>query len=136
MQILEFIKNYWVLITFIAGGISTFFMFIVYMIQAVKCSLRNDILDIYDRAVARGKRITHYELEALTHSSDVYFKLKGNSFVRALMEKVKNFEIIDQKEGEKDEYNSRNYNYRTNTDRRRKKKIIMFIVIIFQFKIL
>lgn len=95
MQILEFIRNYWVLITFITGGISTFIMFIFYMIQAVKCSLRNDILDIYDRAVARGKKITHYELEALTHSADVYFKLKGNSFVKALMEKVKSFEIIE-----------------------------------------
>lgn len=95
MQILEIIKNYWVLITFVVGGVSTFFMFVFYMIQAVKCSLRNDILDIYDRAVARGKRITHYELEALTHSADVYFKLKGNSFVKALMEKVKSFEIID-----------------------------------------
>ncbi len=95
MQILEFIKNYWVMITFFVGVIGTFFTFIFYMIQAIKCSLRNDILDIYDRAVAKGNKITHYELEALTHSADVYFKLKGNSFVKALMEKVKNFEIID-----------------------------------------
>ncbi len=95
MQILEFIKNYWVIITFFAGIIGSLFAFIFYMIQAVKCSLRNDILDIYDRAVARGNKITHYELEALTHSADVYFKLKGNSFVKALMEKVKKFEIID-----------------------------------------
>lgn len=95
MQILKFIKDYWVLITFLVGVICTFFTFIFYMIQAIKCSLRNDILDIYDRAVDRGNKITHYELEALTHSADVYFKLKGNSFVKALMEKVKNFEIID-----------------------------------------
>lgn len=95
MQILEFIKKYWVLITFLGGVICTFFTFIFYMIQAIKCSLRNDILDIYDRTVDRGKKITHYELEALTHSTDVYFKLKGNSFVKALMEKVKDFEIID-----------------------------------------
>lgn len=95
MQILEFIKNYWVIITFFAGIIGSLFVFIFYMIQAVKCSLRNDILDIYDRAVARGNKITHYELAALTHSADVYFKLKGNSFVKALMEKVKKFEIID-----------------------------------------
>lgn len=95
MQILEFIKNYWVLITFLGGVICTFFTFIFYMIQAIKCSLRNDILDIYDRTIDRGKKITHYELEALTHSTDVYFKLKGNSFVKALMEKVKDFEIID-----------------------------------------
>lgn len=95
MQILKFIKDYWVLITFLIGVICTFFTFIFYMIQAIKCSLRNDILDIYDRAVDKGNKITHYELEALTHSADVYFKLKGNSFVKALMEKVKNFEIID-----------------------------------------
>ena len=95
MQIINFIKEYWVLITFLAGVISTFLVFIYYMLQAIKCSLRNDILDIYDRAVARGNKITHYELEALTHSAEVYFKLKGNSFVQVLMEKVKSFEIID-----------------------------------------
>lgn len=95
MQIINFIKEYWVLITFLAGVISTFLVFIYYMLQAIKCSLRNDILDIYDRAVARGKKITHYELEALTHSAEVYFKLKGNSFVQVLMEKVNSFEIID-----------------------------------------
>lgn len=95
MQILKFMKDYWVLITFLVGVICTFFTFIFYMIQAIKCSLRNDILDIYDRAVDKGNKITHYELEALTHSADVYFKLRGNSFVKALMEKVKNFEIID-----------------------------------------
>ena len=95
MQIINFIKEYWVLITFLAGVISTFLVFIYYMLQAIKCSLRNDILDIYDRAVARGKKITHYELEALTHSAEVYFKLKGNSFVQVLIEKVKSFEIID-----------------------------------------
>lgn len=95
MEILEFVKNYWTIITFFVGIIGSFFIFIFYMIQAIKCSLRNDILDIFDRAVARGNKITHYELEALTHSADVYFKLKGNSFVRALMEKVKKFEMID-----------------------------------------
>lgn len=95
MEILDFIKNYWVILTFICGMFGSFFMFIFYMIQATKCSLRNDILDIYDRAVAKGDKITHYELEALTHSAELYFKLKGNSFVQALMEKAKKFEIVD-----------------------------------------
>lgn len=95
MQILEFIKNYWVILTFLFGVLASLSIFVFYMIQATKCSLRNDILDIYDRAVAKGNKITHYELEALTHSADVYFKLKGNSFVQALMEKAKKFEIID-----------------------------------------
>ena len=95
MEILEFIRDYWVLITFFGGLLVTIFTFGKSMIEATKCSLRNDILDIYDRAVAKGNKITHYELEALTHSAEMYFKLKGNSFVKALMEKVKDFEIIE-----------------------------------------
>lgn len=95
MQIISFIKEYWVLITFLAGVISTFLVFIYYMVQAIKCSLRNDILVIYNQAKNRGNKITQYELDALSYSSKVYFKLKGNSFVKALMEKVKSFEIID-----------------------------------------
>lgn len=95
MEILEFIRDYWVLITFMGGLLVAIFTFGKSMIEATKCSLRNDILDIYDRAVAKENKITHYELEALTHSAEMYFKLKGNSFVKALMEKVKDFEIID-----------------------------------------
>ena len=95
MEILQFIKDYWVLITFLVGELVAIYTFGKSMIEATKCSLRNDILDIYDRAVAKGNKITHYELEALTHSSEMYFKLKGNSFVEALMKKVEKFEIID-----------------------------------------
>ena len=95
INIIQFIKEYWVLITFLFSILVATYTFGKSMIEATKCSLRNDILDIYDRAVARGKKITHYELEAITHSSEIYFKLKGNSFVKALIEKSKNFEIID-----------------------------------------
>ena len=95
MQIINFMKEYWVLITFLVSVIGAFFVFIINMIEAVKCSLRNDILDIYDRAVARGKKITLYELEAIIHSSEVYFKLRGNSFVKKVIETVNNFEKID-----------------------------------------
>lgn len=95
MSIIQFIKDYWAIITFLATTLIAIFTFGKSMIEATKCSLRNDILDIYDRAVAKENKITHYELEALTHSAEMYFKLRGNSFVKALMEKVKNFEIID-----------------------------------------
>ena len=95
MQILQFIKDYWFLITFLVGELVAIYTFGKSMIEATKCSLRNDILDIYDRTVAKGNKITHYELEALTHSAEMYFKLKGNSFVKALMKKVETFEIID-----------------------------------------
>ncbi len=95
MQILQFLKDYWFLITFLVGITGSLIVFIKATIEATKCSLRNDILDIYDRAVSRENKITHYELEALTHSAEIYFKLKGNSFVKALMKKVEKFEIID-----------------------------------------
>lgn len=95
MEALQFIKEYWFLITFLGGILTTIFTFGKSMIEATKCSLRNDILTIYDRAVAKGNKITHYELEALTHSAEMYFKLKGNSFVEALMKKVENFDVID-----------------------------------------
>lgn len=64
------------------------------MIEATKCSLRNDILDIYDRC-KENKEITHYQLESIQHSAEIYFRLKGNAFVESLMKKVEKFEVID-----------------------------------------
>lgn len=94
MEIVKIIKDYWVLIAFL---VSTFLMFVKFylsMVEATKCSLRNDILDIYDRCKI-DKKITRYELQAIEHSSEVYFKLKGNSFVKDVVERVKDFELID-----------------------------------------
>lgn len=95
MTIINIIKEYWALITFLAGVLIALATFIFYIIQAVKCSLRNDILSIYDRAKDRGKKITLYELDAISHSSEVYFKLKGNSFVKNVIEEIKDFDKID-----------------------------------------
>lgn len=94
MGIINFIKDYWVLITFLVSTFLMFAKFYLSMVEATKCSLRNDILDIYDRCKT-DKKITHYELEAIKHSSEVYFKLKGNSFVQDVVERVKQFELID-----------------------------------------
>ena len=91
---LYILKDYWFLIV----PSFTFFMamiyFIIALIEGIKCSLRNDILEIYDRC-KEDKKITHYELEAIQHSSELYFRLGGNSFVRAIVERVKNFELVD-----------------------------------------
>ena len=73
MALINFIKEYWVQIVFIVTLLISMLKFATAMIEATKCSLRNDILDIYDRAVTKGNKITHYELEALTHSSEMYF---------------------------------------------------------------
>lgn len=94
MQFLQFIKDYWFLITFLGGILIAIFTFGKSMIEATKCSLRNDILTIYDRC-KDDKKITHYQLESIQHSAEIYFKLKGNSFVKSLMKKLETFEVID-----------------------------------------
>lgn len=94
MNILNFIKDYWVLITFTMSAIGAFIVFIIAVFDAIKCSLRNDILSIYDRC-KDNKKITHYQLEAIQHSADIYFKLKGNSFVKDVVKRVDQFELID-----------------------------------------
>lgn len=94
MEIVKFIKEYWVQIIFLIGILSAFFVFIKAMIEGIKCSLRNDILDIFDKC-KDNKKITHYQLDAILHSSDLYFKLKGNSFVKEVVQKVRTYEIID-----------------------------------------
>ena len=98
---LNFLKEYWFLITFLLAQIGFLISFYKRVKQsaidtkeATKCSLRNDILEIYDRC-KEDKKITHYELEAIQHSSELYFKLGGNSFARAIVERVKNFELVD-----------------------------------------
>lgn len=91
MQIINFIEEHWALL----GVAVSFFVFAWNMIQATKCSLRNDILSIYENAKTRGDKITRWELEAIEHSAEVYFKLRGNSFVKSILDRVKKFEIID-----------------------------------------
>lgn len=94
MNILNFIKDYWTILMFLIGISGTLLAFIYYMIEATKCSLRNDILAIYDKS-KDTKKITHYQLEAMEHSAEIYFKLKGNSFVKDVLERSKQFELID-----------------------------------------
>jgi hypothetical protein len=94
MAILDFIKEYWVLITFFVGELTALFIFAKFIIEGIKCSLRNDILDIYDRC-KDTKQITHYQLESIKYSYTIYKKLGGNSFVDEIMERVKHFELID-----------------------------------------
>ena len=64
------------------------------MIEAVKCSLRNDVLAIYDEC-KEDKKITKYQLDAIRYSYELYKKLNGNSFVDTIYEKVQKYEIID-----------------------------------------
>lgn len=94
MEVINLIKEYWVLITFFAGQIGLILAFVKAIIKGIKCTLRNDILDIYDRCKDRGE-ITRYQLQSIKYSYDVYKKFKGNSFVKDIVEKVNYFKIID-----------------------------------------
>lgn len=93
-EMIELIRLYWVQLIFLISIFSSIYVFSKTMIEATKCTLRNDILDIYDRCKI-DKKITHYELEAIQHSAEVYFKLKGNSFVKDVVKRVEQFELID-----------------------------------------
>jgi hypothetical protein len=94
VELINFIKEYWVLITFFIGEITALFIFAKYFIDAVKCLLRNDILNIYDKC-KHDKKITRYQLQSVHLSYEIYKKLKGNSFIDEIMEEIKGFEIID-----------------------------------------
>lgn len=93
MNIFEFIKDYWVQIIFLIGVLLGFYKMLLALIDGVKCSLRNDILQIYDNC-KESKEIHKYDLEAIELSSQLYYKLKGNSFVQDIVKEVKTFKII------------------------------------------
>lgn len=94
MEMLNFLKDNWVVISFCGTTLFTAIKMYRSYVSAVKCSLRNDILDIYDRC-KETKKITHYQLQSIKYSSDLYFKLGGNSFVRDVVDRVKEFELTD-----------------------------------------
>ena len=94
MKVIEFIKEYWVLITFFVGEIGIVWVFVRNVIEGIKCTLRNDILDIFDRCKDK-QEITRYQLLSIKSSYDVYKRLKGNSFVEDIVKKVDNYKVID-----------------------------------------
>ena len=94
MEILRFIKEYWVIIIFFLGEVGVLYGFVVNINKSIKCTLRNGILDIYDRCKEK-KQITRYQLQSMMYSYDRYKKLKGNSFVEEIIERVQDFELID-----------------------------------------
>lgn len=93
MKILEFIKNYWTQILFIITIVTGFIKVILSNREATKCSLRNDILQIYNEC-KDTKKITLYQLQAIEMSYTLYKKLKGNSFVDDILKEIKDYKKI------------------------------------------
>lgn len=90
MEILKFLKEYWTQTIFFVGMLTIAKSYL----EATKCSLRNDILEIWDRC-KDSQTITQFQLESYTNSRDLYFKLKGDGFVHALDEKIMKFKVKD-----------------------------------------
>ena len=90
MEIMKYIKEYWTQIIFFIGMIGILKAFI----EATKCSLRNDMLIIWDNCKDK-KQITKYQLESFMESKDLYYKLKGDGFIHAIDSKIQKFEVID-----------------------------------------
>ena len=91
---MELIRLYWVQIVFIVSLLITLLKFAKAMVEATKCSLRNDILSVYDRCKDK-KQISQWQLESIEKSYEQYKALKGNSFVDNLYKRVQTFEVID-----------------------------------------
>lgn len=62
--------------------------------ESMKCSLRNDILDIYNHC-KKNKTITLFEKQAIHYSYTQYKALGGNSFVDEIKNIVDGYEVVD-----------------------------------------
>ena len=90
---MQFIKDYWPQILYAVGIAIAIIAQLRASREATKCSLRNDILQIYTECKDQ-KKITLYQLEAISLSYELYKKLKGNSFVQAIYNEVQTYEKI------------------------------------------
>lgn len=91
---MQFLKDYWPQILYAIGIAGVIVAQIRVSREAMKCSLRNDILQIYTECKDQ-KKITIYQLEAISISYELYKKLKGNSFVQAIYNEVQTYEKIE-----------------------------------------
>jgi len=94
MEIISFLKEYWVIISFFVTELIALIVFASVILKILKCSLRNDMLDIWDKC-KDTKKITKYQLQSFLYSYDLYKKLKGNSFIDEIKERIEKFEKID-----------------------------------------
>lgn len=94
MGVINFIKEYWVIISFFISELIALIVFASIILKILKCSLRNDMLDIWDKC-KDTKKITKYQLQSFMYSYDLYKWLKGNSFIDEIKDRIEGFEVID-----------------------------------------
>lgn len=62
--------------------------------ESMKCSLRNDILDIYMNCKG-SKKISLYQKQAVHYSHEQYKSLGGNSFVDEICKEMNTWETTE-----------------------------------------
>lgn len=90
---IKFITNYWTQISFVATLIIGFVRIEMAYREGTKCSLRNDILQIYNQ-YRNTKQIPLNDFEAISMSYELYKKYKGNSFVDSIWQEVQAYKKI------------------------------------------
>jgi hypothetical protein len=90
---IKFITSYWTQLIFIGGLIIGFIKLEIAYREGTKCSLRNDILQIYNQ-YRNEKAIPLYDFEAISLSYGLYHKYKGNSFVDSIWAEVQTWKKI------------------------------------------
>ena len=91
---IKFIQQYWTQIVFFISVVGSLVKIMIDNNQAVKCSLRNDMLEIWDKC-KDTETITKYQLESFMSSRDLYYKKNGDGFIHVIDNKIQTFKIID-----------------------------------------
>lgn len=69
------------------------FVFIILLINGVKCLLRSDMLNIYYHN-KDTKKIRQYEYENFVYLYKAYKALKGNSFIDKIYKDIQTWEVV------------------------------------------
>ena len=94
--ILNFFKEYWTQLLFFGSLLIGFYKFSKAMIEATKCSLRNDILDIYDRCKNEKEISKYHQVISITHLAQIAAKGDFNYFIHKEVEGKKTNTKIEE----------------------------------------
>lgn len=90
---IKFLTQYWTQLIFVGGLILGFIRLEIAYREGTKCSLRNDILQIYNQ-YKNTKEIPLNDFEAISLSYGLYKKYKGNSFVDSIWNETQTWKKI------------------------------------------
>jgi hypothetical protein len=90
---IKFLTQYWTQLIFVGGLVLGFIRLEIAYREGTKCSLRNDILQIYNQYRV-NKEIPLNDFEAISLSYGLYKKYKGNSFVDSIWNEIQTWKKI------------------------------------------